>query len=367
MNLTRKNSKIYLIGAFPPPVHGMSLVNDAIKENIISLGIHPVVIDLSASTFNRALYSRLFRIKKIVIGIIKFIKNNVFGSSGSLYISISGGMGQIYELPFICISRLYGKHIYIHHHSYAYLNKKNLITWMLTLLAGQKSIHIVACEDMGRRLKSLYSSAQNILMLSGIISVNKRNYSDQSGKKSLNKIGFLSNISIDKGILDFLDVISCLEEDNVQINALVAGPFQDKRTEVLVMNKMSKLKTARYVGPKYGKEKSAFYENIDVLLFPTNYVNESEGLVIHEAMSHRVPVIAKARGCIDSIIQPKNGLTIKCNQDFVGIAVKNLRLWQMSPYKFQQVSLCALQRFLIYQADELNKLENLCLKIIKAD
>ena len=61
-----KDSKIYLIGAFPPPVHGMSIVNDAIRGKIISLGIQPIVIDLSDSSLNRLLYSRLFRIRKIL-------------------------------------------------------------------------------------------------------------------------------------------------------------------------------------------------------------------------------------------------------------------------------------------------------------
>ena len=130
------------------------------------------------------------------------------------------------------------------------------------------------------------------------------------------------------------------------------------------MNRISKLKTAKYVGPKYGEERSALYKNIDVLLFPTNYVNESEGLVIHEAMAHRVPVIANARGCIESIIQSNSGLAIKCNEDFVEYTVKRLLFWQMSPREFQQASLSALQRFSLYRTNEAKKLENLCSEIV---
>jgi glycosyltransferase involved in cell wall biosynthesis len=361
---TMKDSKIYLIGAFPPPVHGMSIVNDAIRGKIISLGIQPIVIDLSDSSLNRLLYSRLFRIRKILRGLIKFIKTMVFDGGETLYLSISGGAGQIYELPFICIGRLYGKHIFVHHHSYAYLHKKNHITRLLTLFAGHKATHIVACEDMARRLKALYSTVLNIVILSGIITVDRCISSDQSAKESLKTIGFISNISIEKGILDFLNVVSCLEKDDVEINALIAGPFQDKKIEALVMNRMSKLKTVEYVGPKFGEERSAFYKNIDVLLFPTNYVNESEGLVIHEAMAHRVPVIANARGCIESIIQSNSGLAIKCNEDFVEYTVKRLLFWQMSPREFQQASLSALQRFSLYRTNEAKKLEKLCSKIV---
>ncbi len=40
---------------------------------------------------------------------------------------------------------------------------------------------------------------------------------------------------------------------------------------------------ASYLGPIYGDAKTAFYGNLDVLLFPSNYVNEAEPLVIHEA------------------------------------------------------------------------------------
>ena len=38
--------------------------------------------------------------------------------------------------------------------------------------------------------------------------------------------------------------------------------------------------------------------NIDLLIFPTRYTNETEGIINHEAMSRGVPVIAYGRGAI---------------------------------------------------------------------
>lgn len=364
MSLAMNNLDIHMVGSFPPPIHGMSLVNNAIKEKIISLGIQPIVINLSALSLSRKWYTRLYRIRKILRGLTKFIKTIGFQRNGVLYISISGGMGQIYEMLFIYIGRLYKKKIFIHHHSYAYLHKKNIITMLLTLLAGYKAIHIVACEDMAIRLKTLYSSVLKIVMLSGIVAVDKHIYSDQNVKKPLKTIGFISNISIEKGIIEFLDIVECLENDTSEINALIAGPFQDDKTENLVMNRLSKLKSVKYLGPRYGKEKSVFYENIDVLLFPTDYINESEGIVIHEAMSHRVPVIAKTRGCIESILKCKGGLAIRCNENFVKVAVKRLLHWRMFTDDFQQASLNALQRFSLYKTHETEMLEKLCLEML---
>ena len=38
---------------------------------------------------------------------------------------------------------------------------------------------------------------------------------------------------------------------------------------------MNNLPSVEYIGPKYDKEKEKFYGNIDVLLFPTSYINEA--------------------------------------------------------------------------------------------
>ena len=63
-----------------------------------------------------------------------------------------------------------------------------------------------------------------------------------------------------------------------------------------------------YVGPVYGGQKEQFYRQLDVFLFPTNYANEAEPLVIYEAMRQGVHVIACDRGSIAEMLRNGAGL-----------------------------------------------------------
>jgi glycosyltransferase involved in cell wall biosynthesis len=57
-----------------------------------------------------------------------------------------------------------------------------------------------------------------------------------------------------------------------------------------------------WLGAVHGARRTAFYESIDLLVFPTVYVHESEPLVILEALAHGVPVVTTRRGCIASAL-----------------------------------------------------------------
>jgi glycosyltransferase involved in cell wall biosynthesis len=69
-----------------------------------------------------------------------------------------------------------------------------------------------------------------------------------------------------------------------------------------------------YVGPVYGGQKERFYRQLDVFLFPTNYANEAEPLVIYEAMRQGVHVIACDRGAIAEMLSNGAGLAFSREQ-----------------------------------------------------
>ncbi len=64
------------------------------------------------------------------------------------------------------------------------------------------------------------------------------------------------------------------------------------------------------MGPLYGAQKEQFYRQLDVFLFPTNYANEAEPLVIYEAMRQGVHVIACDRGSIAEMLGNGAGLAV---------------------------------------------------------
>ena len=60
-----------------------------------------------------------------------------------------------------------------------------------------------------------------------------------------------------------------------------------------------------------------FYTQLDLLVFPTMYVNESEPFVILEALAHGVPVITTPRGCIASSLADGVAVRTLPEEDFV--------------------------------------------------
>jgi glycosyltransferase involved in cell wall biosynthesis len=195
---------------------------------------------------------------------------------------------------------------------------------------------------MGDRLKELYPTCQRVFVISGAAFVE-----DPPIRLKLrarpSTLGFLSNISLEKGILEYLETVRVLTEFDKGISAVLAGPFVSLGVEAIVRERMKEIRGLRYLGPVDGMEKRHFFNTIDVLVFPTQ--GEAEGLVVHEAMAVGVPVIARGHGCIPSIVAVESGLAVPISDDFVTSAVGLIRSWQDSENSFAEVSARARERY----------------------
>jgi glycosyltransferase involved in cell wall biosynthesis len=331
-----------MVGPFPPPVHGMSMVNDAVRGQILLHHVDLQVLDLSAKTLNRSLRARLSRLPKFIMGLTRYLWMLLKKQNDILYISISSGYGQLYEILFIFAARVFSKRIVMHHHGFAYLNEPNPWTGALFRVAGPNGLHVTLCEDMAQKLSKYYPQAGRSLRVSNASLVRLPSLSKNATRNSLRTLGFLSNISYEKGIIEFMDVMKRLGDDGIEVNGLIAGPFQDTALEVIVQKRVKGLKCVKYVGPKYGTGKTKFFETIDLLLFPTR--NEAEPLTIYEAMCSGIPVIARDQGCIRSMISDREGMVIGRDMDFVKEAVDQIASWYLSPESFQEASRKALRR-----------------------
>lgn len=359
------NGRVIMIGPFPPPIHGVAIVNAMMRRHIIKLGHDPIILDTSPNTLNRGLFARLTRIPKVVLCLVRFLCYTLI-SSQNMYISISGGYGQLYDILFMLLARLLRSKIYLHHHSCAYLNRKNRISQLLTIVAGKKAFHITLCNQMAERLKCFYNYAERIIVLSNAALISNDILDAKIPRYSLKRIGFFGNISDTKGIFEFLDVMRYLSEKQSEpvIHALIGGPFEDAQVESKVLLALKDLPHVFYVGPKYGSEKADFFRSIDALLFPSKYANEAEPLTIHEAMATGLPVIAWQRGCIQNIINFKSGFVVKQQDDFVKSAAERILLWASSPSEYRCVSDSAYNHFINLRKIYQEKLKNLLVQMV---
>lgn len=344
MALLLEKSSVCMIGAFPPPVHGMAAVNAAVREQLISAGSNPVVMNIAAQSLARSVADRLGRLPKVLNAICQLLAKPCLRGI-TLYMSISGGYGQIYEVIFILLARLRRMNLFIHHHSFAYLDRPNWLTRLLTIVAGPSSIHIALSPGMAACLQAQYPSVHRVISLSNAVFFIGDQPISVSRRFNLKSIGFLSNISEEKGIFDFLDLVEACENESYPIMAKLAGPFQDMETELKVHQRLSELTTIEYVGPQYGDNKETFFASIDALIFPTRYINEAEPLTVHEAMQHGLPVIAYGRGSIPEIIDLNCGLVIAPEVSFTPIALNQIKQWLAFPEKYKNASHTAQENF----------------------
>jgi len=349
---------IVMVGTFPPPVHGMAAVNAAVCERLLAARAEVVVIDIAAPNLDRSFIYRLARFPKVLRGMIRLSCMRGL-RKGVLYMSVSGGYGQIYELGFLIVARLRGMRVFMHHHSFAYLDSPTRVTSLLVRLAGRKSIHIVQSAGMAERLRLTYRIPSAVSVSNAVFLVTPGTSNQINQHQNFVNVGFISNISAEKGIFEFLDLMTAVRDKGIKLHARIAGSFQDAATERQVGKVLLELATVEYVGPQYGEQKDDFYVSIDALVFPTRYINEAEPLIIHEAISHGIPVIAYGRGCIPEIVSPECGLVVPPGEAFVPAALAQIEAWLAKPQAFQAASAAAAARFTALREENLHRWEDI--------
>lgn len=226
-----------------------------------------------------------------------------------VYLSLAGGWGQLYDLAVVTSARLRGARLVIHHHNFSYVDRASRLTRTIVAMAGDDQAHIALCNRMAELLKQRYPRVRKVVAVS-----NEAFWAVAEAAITrdgpLRRIGFLSNITAEKGIFRFLDLVAPLKARGVHIEALVAGPIDDPHLKQAIDARVEELGCVRTLGAVYGHARQRFFNDIDLLAFPTAYPNEAEPLVILEAQRSGVPVAASERGCIGQMIDEGTGLLL---------------------------------------------------------
>jgi glycosyltransferase involved in cell wall biosynthesis len=254
---------------------------------------------------------------------LKFLASCIAKRDTNLYLALSGGRGQCIDLFYVLIARVFRRTIFIHHHSYVYINAPTALNRCFFALVRNEN-HIVLSPKMGESLSRAYAlDPARVRVVS-----NAAFYSgDGAHQVQVNdaaplQLGFLSNITFEKGFVEFFDVLASLKQRGIAYRAHIAGPVAADARQTLDRLLRSTADVA-YVGPLYGEDKERFYRQLDVFLFPTRYANEAEPLVIYEAMRRGVHVIACDRGAIAEMLRDGAGLVFS-RDSVVEAAAKHL-------------------------------------------
>ncbi|MBH0066667.1 glycosyltransferase family 4 protein [Pseudoalteromonas sp. NZS100] len=313
-------SKIVFLADMPPPIHGMSNVNGnfykllTCKEKNESC----YLINTAPSKLNKFFPSRLWTLFKVLFMIFRFFHLFFYLSLNrkveKAYRPINGGKGQIYDVLFILLFKLFRVKVLIHHHSFQYLNNNNTLSRLLFRLTRGGAEHVVLGSIMKEKLLKVYGIKDKVHIISNAFMFNASQKEDsKSSSKSL-VIGHLANLCKEKGINEFLETFVTLNQKLPNLVANLAGPINDKEIQQKVLEMQVEYSNFHYLGPLYGKRKETFFKNLDIFIFPSKYINEAEPLVLYEAAAFGVFCIGSDVGCMADILNSLGGISISTNQ-----------------------------------------------------
>lgn len=314
----------------PNPVHGMSNVNLAVLKGTTKLNLKPNVINTAPSYaskyYNTALWGP-FKFLHTCYCYMQLCFSSLFNIGGVIYRPINGGNGQAYDLIYILLCKVFNNKIYIHHHSFNYLNSRSYLFAALNYLIGKNATHIVLGNTMGKLLTDLYGiNADNIKIVSNLAFFEAQPSNGPGTNSEQIKIGHLANLCVEKGVDSFIDICRSLLSQKINFNAVIAGPFADAATKELVLGAVEELSQLQYVGPLYGKDKELFYETLDCFIFPSKYKNEAEPLVLYEAALNGTYLVGSRRGCMQNVIESLAGFSVADTSDAVEKVTEAIKL-----------------------------------------
>jgi glycosyltransferase involved in cell wall biosynthesis len=219
-------------------------------------------------------------------------------------------------------SRLAGSkfsHVFLHHHSFGYINSPNRWMRMICRSFDKRITHIFLSDGMRRKFQDIYG-AQDSILISNAHFV--RPLSPEKVDHEL-VLGHLSNLSSDKGFYECVETFLALHKQRIPVRAVFAGPIQDDK----IRSDLDDLVNAypgrvEYLGPVYGDAKDDFYRRIHLFLFPTKWLQEAQPNVIYEAFAGGASVVAFGRGSIPEMIPPDLGVVVPLEASFAEIATK---------------------------------------------
>lgn len=305
----------------PKPVHGMANVNLAVLTAARGQGYDVTVINTVPSYAAHFFAGKIWAMVKVLHTAacwLRLLMALMLSSSTCVYRPINGGSGQIYDLAYLLLCRVFFKRVYIHHHSFNYLNQKSRLFELLLWIAGPRAKHVVLGERMRDLLSSLYGiPAAKISELSNVAFFEPVECDHLSASEEVLQLGHLANLCVEKGAVDFVDLCRELKIRGVKFRARIAGPYADADSSRVVSAAILDIPELDYVGSLYATDKDDFFRSLDVFVFPSRYKNEAEPLVLYEAGQYGVLTLGSRRGCMQAVIDKLHGISVEESEKLV--------------------------------------------------
>jgi glycosyltransferase involved in cell wall biosynthesis len=336
MKSDKGRKRVLIIGPLPPPVHGVTVAVSRLLRLKELAPFDMIHLDTSdhrpISTIGKNdMVNYILSIKSYIEMLKILLKNR----PSSVYVIISQSFlgfarDSIYIIlgKIICRSRiiihLHGGYFNNFYHSSNILTKKYVD---LIMRHVNKAIVLSQCfknifskwlkED---QIEIVHNCCEPI-----IERVGQRVYGENSAKRQIQNITFLSNLIPEKGVFEFVKAgVECLKS-YPHLVFWIGGAWLDEQSDL--RNEIKKMinsseetrNNIREIGYVFGKEKNDLLFKTDILVLPTYYIYEGSPTVIIEAMAGGIPVIATDHAGIPDLVVDKETGFLVPKKDFNSI------------------------------------------------
>lgn len=274
----------------------------------------------------------------------------------AIYLVCPGGKGIFLFAIFVIVLRQFPVTILCHHHGRKWIERSR---WFLHIaLFHPPVIHLTQCEVLALKLKESYPSVVVKPMSNAAIikSLPPREAGPSLNSDNKLNLGYISNLTFEKGVDEAVRLIATLSAAGHNVHLHIAGAPQSPDVENFLKQSLDAKLPITLWGFVDPTKKAAFFEKIDVLIFPTRYALETEPLVTLEALSYGRPVIAHGIGCIGRNLFNSGGISVSPAADFCTAAANQIALWQADPTQLHTASRSAQARFTELQRESADQI-----------
>lgn len=309
--------KLLVFAHTPPPVHGQSLMVETLVDglahdpNVQILHVNPR-LSRDSRDIGRWRPGKGFSLLRACAQAWRLRITQ--GPAFFYYVPAPGKRSALYrDFVVMLLCRPLFSGLILHWHAAglgAWLKQhaSGLERWLAQRLLGGATLSIVLGENLRDDAAALHSRRISIVR-NGITDPNPNPSPRPATPRTHREAVFLGLCSRDKGLFDAIAGVQLANararaHGQLPMRLSVAGDFPDAATEAAFRQaiaaediakseegSISPEDSVRQVGFVRGAEKTTLLQNADVLIFPTTYAHETQGLVVAEALAFDVPVI----------------------------------------------------------------------------
>jgi glycosyltransferase involved in cell wall biosynthesis len=291
-------SRVIWIGPIPPPLHGASMITARFLAQVIGrvgaehLDVVSVAGDGHGWHHHRA---------RAVAHLRASARVALARPGTVVYLSLSGGLGLWYQWPVVALARLRRLPVVVHHHSWAYVSTASAVMAVIARLLGRRDRHLFLSDLMRSGYLARYATGARAEVVSNAHFIEPGPVGGAGATGACLRLVHVSNLSVAKGSLAAIRTHEELRRRGVATTLTLIGPCDDGPVRVAIRDAGDDV---RWLGPRSSVEIYGELADADAFLFPSSYANEAEPLVVLEALSRGVPVIATRRGTLPDLLPP---------------------------------------------------------------